>query len=174
MEMLLEPSQAQMNGQCERHSRRERGGNTSTFALPRTRTLVLVKRGGPIVHASHGCWTKPWSRAYTFILRSVSQLGCHRTPLIGEIKMPLAVSIRISFGFAIAQSSASWAPIKCDHTSIHCIKGRIGPVETVNGQKICWNRFLITGFYTFRVHSVKSNHFVRKHLQECWLTWGDV
>lgn len=31
------------------------GGNASTFALPRTRTLALVKRGGPIVHTSHGC-----------------------------------------------------------------------------------------------------------------------
>lgn len=32
-----------------------RRGDASTFALPRTRTLVLVKRGGPIVHTSHGC-----------------------------------------------------------------------------------------------------------------------
>ena len=83
MEMLLEPSPAQMNGRWKRHSGREGGGgDTSTFALPRTRTLVLVKkRGGPIVHTSHGCWTKPGSQAYTSILDSVSWLRLHRTPL---------------------------------------------------------------------------------------------
>lgn len=52
-----------MNGQWKHHGRRENGGNTPTFALPRTRTPVLIKKkekkkrrgGGPIVHTSSSC-----------------------------------------------------------------------------------------------------------------------
>lgn len=44
-----------MEGRREGGMGRGGGGGTSTFALSRTRTLALVKRGGPIVHTSHGC-----------------------------------------------------------------------------------------------------------------------
>lgn len=80
-----------MNGQWKHHGRRENGGNTPTFALPRTRTPVLIKKkekkkeGGVVqlftlaVVAEPNLGVRP-----VFLLHSV-HVGCFTAVVCGEM-----------------------------------------------------------------------------------------